>query len=154
MSSYYTVTLSRIFIALLCDWRRRQSCRSSKRAQRQSVEFRDSETQAKAIKHQCTDFREKEAQAKATQRKCAEFRDKEAQAMDAKRQCTEFREKEAQAKATKQQWPEFRTHVKKQSWIRQACTPSTIIQACDVFIRATKEGPDYICIRDANLASG
>ena len=76
--------------------------------------------------------KEKEAQAKATKRQCAAFREKEAQSKATKRQCPEFREREA--------------HAKKESRIRQACTPSTIIQASDVFIRATKEGPDYICI--------
>ena len=85
-----------------------------------------------AAKRQCTEFKEKEAQAKATKRQCAAFREKEAQAKATKRHCPEFREREA--------------HAKKQSRIRQACTPSTIIQASDVFIRATKEGPDYICV--------
>ena len=68
-----------------------------------------------AAKRQCTEFREKEAQAKAT-----------------KRQSAVCREKEAQANATKRQYPEFRerqAHAKKQSQIRQACTPSTIIHS-------------------------
>ena len=61
----------------------------------------------------------------------------------------EGREKEAQAKATNRQCPEFRAkemHAKKQNRIRQGCTPTTIIQASEAFIRATKEGPDYIYI--------
>ena len=64
-------------------------------------------------------------------------------------QCAEFREKEAQAKATERQCPEFRAkemHAMKQNRIRRGCTPTTIIQASEAFIRATKEGPDYICI--------
>ena len=68
----------------------------------------------------------------ATKRQCPEFRVKEAQAKAAKRHCPEFREKEA--------------HAKKQNQIRWSCSPSTIIQASEAFIRATKEGPDYICV--------
>ena len=118
-------------------------------AKRQCADFRAKESQAMAAKRQCADFRETEAQAKATKRLCAEVRVKESQSKAAKRQCAEFREAEAQAKATKRQCPEFRkkeAQAKKQSRLRQACTPSDIVQASEAFIRATREGPDYICV--------
>ena len=129
------------------DFREKES--QAMAAKRQYADFREKEAQAKATKRQCADFREMEAQAKATKRQCADFREKEAQAMAAKRQCADFREKESRAKATKRQCPEFRekeAQAKKQSRVRQACTSSTITQASEVFIKATKEGPDYTCI--------
>ena len=118
-------------------------------AKRQCADFKEKESQAMAAKRQCADFREKESQAMAAKRRCADFREMEAQAKATKRRCADFREMEARAKVTKRQCPEYRereAHAKKLSRIRQACTPSTILQASEVFIRATREGPDYICV--------
>ena len=99
---------------------------------RQSAEYREGEAEAKATKRQSTEYREREAVAKATKRQSAEYREREAKAMASKRQSDDYREREAQAK--------------RQCRIRERSTASSILQASQAFIAATKEGPDYMCV--------
>ena len=53
--------------------------------------------------------------------------------MATKCQCAKFKEKEA--------------HAKKQHRIKQRSTPCSLLQASQAFIMATKEGPNYTCVR-------
>jgi hypothetical protein len=99
-------------------------------------------------KRQSADYRKKEAQAMFTKRQSADYREKEAEAIVTKRQSADYREKEAQAMATKRHRTEYReieAQGKKQSRMRQKSTPSSVLQASQAFITATKEGPDYTC---------
>ena len=102
-----------------------------------------------ATKRLSTEYRKRAVQAIATKCQSADYREKEAQAMATKRQYTDCREKEVQAKATKRQSSEYReieAQAKKQCRIRQRSTPSSVLQASQTFIAATKEGPDYTCV--------